>query len=105
RTLRGTTGTAALQRCARVAGAVPTPTPVPLAFAGIAHILPQQSANHAASLPIVALVRQPLGDCQGLMLSTTLDPLCGLPGYVASGFYPQPTASIRFIQTPHNSMH
>src|SRR5262249_48016381 len=34
-----------------------------------------------------------------------VDPLCGLPGYVASGFYPQPTASIRFIQTPHNSMH
>jgi hypothetical protein len=33
------------------------------------------------------------------------DPLCGLPGYVASGFYPQLTASIRFIQTPHNSMH
>jgi NAD-dependent oxidoreductase involved in siderophore biosynthesis len=30
-------------------------------------------------------------------LSTTLDPLCGLPGYVASGFYPQLTASIRFI--------
>jgi hypothetical protein len=34
-----------------------------------------------------------------------VDPLCGLPGYVASGFYPQHTASIRFIQTPHNSMH
>src|SRR5262249_60792551 len=63
--LRGTTGTAALQRCAGVAGAVPAPTPVRLGFAGIAHILPQQSANHAVSLPIVPLVRQPLGDCQG----------------------------------------
>src|SRR5262249_6961678 len=33
------------------------------------------------------------------------EPLCGLPGYVASGFYPQSTANIRFIRTPHNSIH